>query len=92
MQMQIIIDRILRDEKSNSLTKNQKITIFMLASFMGNQCFCFPSIKELSRVTSLSKNTCLRTIDELERLNILYIQRNHRKSNIYTFEDSWVSQ
>jgi Helix-turn-helix domain len=90
MQMQIIIEHILRSEKMNILNVSEKMVLYMLSSFMGNKTNCFPSRNELARVCSISVKTLDRTIKLLEEKNIIHIKRNHHTNNLYSFNPSWL--
>lgn len=93
MQMQIIIDRFLRSEKSKTykLSAYEKIILFILASYMGNKNTCWPSYKSLEIECSLSKRTLIRNIKLLEEKNILKVIRNKDCNNIYEFYPQVVS-
>jgi hypothetical protein len=91
MQMQIIIEHILRSEKMNYLNHNEKSVIFWIGSYMGNKMVSWPSNEELARLLSKSVKTVQRAIKSLELKNILFVERKHRQNNIYTFNPNWLA-
>ena len=90
MQMQIIIDRILRGEKINMLKIHHKMVIYMISSFMGKRTYCWPSHKELARCCGISISTLIRTLKTLEKMKIIFIERKSNNNNIYTFNEMWI--
>jgi hypothetical protein len=91
MQMQIIVEHILRSDKMNYLNQNEKSIIFWISSYMGNKMISWPSNEELARLLSKSVKTVQRTIKSLEEKNIIIIERKHRQNNLYQFNPNWLS-
>lgn len=87
MQMQIIIERFLRDKKSHSFKLNayDRIVMVMLASYMGNKNTCWPSYSSLAIDAGLSRRSLIRVIKKLEDLKIIKVIREQDKNNIYEF-------
>lgn len=99
MQMATIIGLFIRSEKgiSYKFSSNEINILFLLASYMGNKINCWPSIKSLILVSSLSaprvlsKSTLIRNIKKLESKKILLIKKEINKNNEYEFSDEVVS-
>lgn len=87
MQMQIIIDRFLRSEKSKEYKLNayERIILLMLASWMGDKLNCWPSYKSLSKDCSISHDSLSKYIMSLESKKLLFVKRNPNKNNEYEF-------
>ena len=87
MQMQIIIDRFLRSNKSKEykLTSSEKLILFFLASYMGNKSHCWPSYKSLEEDSSLSRSTLIRAIKSLEKKLVIKIIKDKNMNNVYSF-------
>ena len=87
MQMQIIIDRFLRSEKSKEYKLNiyEKIIIVVLAGWMADKLNCWPSLKTLAENCSMSKDSLIRNISLLENKKLLLVTRKHNKNNEYEF-------
>lgn len=87
MQIQIIIKKFLRSEKSHSykLSAYDRILMIMLASYMGKNATCWPSIKSLIKDCGMSKDTIIRSLRKLHKLGILKITRKKNKNNVYEF-------
>jgi len=87
MQMQIIIDRFLRSEKSHSLNLDShcRIIMMMLASYMGTKNECWPSYESLMLDCGMAKATLSKSLKYLELSHIIYIKREYKKNNRYSF-------
>lgn len=95
MQMQIIIEKFLRSEKSHSLKLNaqERILIFILASWMGNKNECWPSYEALMKDCGMAKPTLSKSIQKLKSLGIIEViqkrkKGEYKKSNNYRFSSS----
>jgi predicted transcriptional regulator len=90
MQMQIIIERFLRSEKSKEykLHAYEKLILTMLASRMGDKLNCWPSHKKLSEDCSLSHDSLSKYITLLENKKLLIVIKKINKNNEYEFTQS----
>ena len=93
MQMQIIIDKFLRSEKSHlyKLSCYEKIILIMLSSYMGSKNTCWPSLKSLTTDCSISKDSLLRNTKSLEKKDLLTVKRIKNENNIYEFSSLLIS-
>src|SRR5271169_2137553 len=93
MQMQVIIDRFLRSEKSRLLNLKplDKLLMFFLASYMGKKNSCFPSYPTLMADLGINDKTALsNSLKRLSSLNILFIQKQKGKSHIFSFNMDFI--
>lgn len=94
MPMQVIIDRFLRSSKCKSLNLQtiDKLLLFFLASYMGENEFCFPSYETLmENVSTHRRNNLSDSIKKLKEMNIIFVQKRYCKSNLYTFNMSLIT-
>lgn len=96
MQMQVIIDRFLRSEKSIQLklTCHDRILLTVLASFCGAKKECWPSYDELVLFCGMSKKIVSRALTKLENMNFISIARKYKMNNRYSFvlSSAWELQ
>lgn len=87
MQMQIIIDRFLRSEKSHSLKLNsyERILMVMLASYMGIKNECWPSYDALILDCGMAKATLSKAIKSLVEKNVIFVKKEYKENNRYSF-------
>lgn len=87
MQMQIIIDRFLRSEKSKEYKLNiyEQMLLTILASYMGKQINCWPSFKTLAENGKMSEKSVERYIKRLENKGLIKIEKSSNKNNEYEF-------
>jgi len=87
MQMQIIIDKFLRNVNSYQYKLNayDRILMVILASYMGNKTTCWPSHKSLEIDCGMSKWTLIKSTKKLESLVLLKVIREKEENNIYEF-------
>lgn len=87
MLSQIVVDRFLRNEISNQydLHAYEKLIMFFLASYMGSNSNCYPSLKLLAINCSVSVDSIKRGIKSLEEKKLIKVTRNAGRSNHYSF-------
>lgn len=93
MQMQVIIDRFLRSEKSRSLNLKplDKLLMFFLASYMGKKNSCFPSYPTLMLDLGINDKTALsNSFKRLVSAQILLIKKQKGKSNNFSFNLDFI--
>lgn len=93
MQMQIIIDRFLRSEKSRTLNLKplDKLLMFFLASYMGTKDSCFPSYSTLMTDLGINDRTALsNSFKRLEESSILIIKKEKGKSHKFSFNLDFI--
>lgn len=90
---QILIDKFLRSPESHAYKLNQsdRSLLNTLASYMGTKDNCWPSYKSLILDTGIGSNTTIRkSINKLESLNILFVDRSNGVNNNYLFSDEFI--
>lgn len=90
---QILIDKFLRSPESHAykLNQNDRILLNILGSYMGNKNNCWPSYKSLLLDTGIGSNATInKSINKLESLNILFVDRLSGVNNNYLFTDEFV--
>lgn len=87
MQMQLIIEKFLRSEKSKEYKLNSfdLIILVILASYMGEKDHCWPSKNTLARECGMSIDTVKRSLSKLKKLNIIYVECINNNQNTYWF-------
>ena len=94
MQMQIIIDHFLTTENPipYKLNADDRILLTILASQCGNKKECWPGYRKLVKNTGIaSYSTLNNSINKLESLNIIQVERHYKKNNKYTFVDNFIN-
>lgn len=93
MQMQIIIDKFLRSEKSHFLKLNshERILMVMLASYMGNKDYCWPSYESLIKDCGMAKGTLNKAIKNLQTKQIINVEKVNGLNNRYNFVYDFTS-
>lgn len=88
MQMQVIVDRFLRSEKSRSFNLKiiDKLLCFFLASYMGEKNYCFPSYATLMADLGVNDRTTIAaSLKRLKKAEIIIIQKRYHQSHVYKF-------
>lgn len=62
----------------------QKLVLLALADRADAMGYCWPSIRDISERTGLSKDTVWRTITRLETSGVVFVLRDHRHTNQYS--------
>lgn len=93
IQKQILIERILLRGRTHGFCLNSADMgiLQVLASYMGKTNKCWPPFDDLildSKISSYS--TITKSIKKLESLNILKVERAHRKNNKYSFTELFL--
>lgn len=92
LPMQILIEHFLRKTPFKyKLNAFDRIFIFILSSYMGNKCTCWPSLRSLIIDCGMSKDTVIRTIKRLETFKIITVKREKELNNIYSFSKEVVA-
>lgn len=87
LPMQIFIEKFLRSPDSHSLNLNshERILMVMLASYMGEKKYCWPSYKSLMLDCGMAKATLSKSIKSLEKKQVISIEKQYGINNKYTF-------
>lgn len=69
---------------NSNLTGSTKTVLFTLFTYLhGDKKECWPSVRDMSEVSGLSRRTVQRGLRLLEKMNYILILQNNRKSNLY---------
>ena len=67
--------------KDETLDSNKKLVMLSLADNANDQGFCYPSINNIVKKTSLSKPTIIKHLKELEQNNFILSKKRNTKQN-----------
>lgn len=95
MQIQIIIEKFLRNAKSHEykLKPIDRLLLFIIASYMGKKTTCHPGYSALMRDLGINDRTALSdSLQKLVNTNLLSYQKRIGQSNVYTFNLELLNQ
>lgn len=94
-QKQFLIEKFLRSKDSHPYKLNaaDRILMLILASYMGKKDKCYPSYRSLLKDTGIgSHSTLSKSIEKLEKLQILTIEYFFKKNNKYSFKSEFIDR